>query len=204
MTRQHDSRYRCASFAGLRAFILLRRAIAMLALASVLLKPAFAENGEYRIQPGDVLYVHVWGEDALQGEFLTRPDGFISFPLAGQIAAAGRQFSEVEAELSAKLAKFIPDPQVTVAAKQLLGNKVYVIGKVNRPGEFPINRPTDVVQALAMAGGMTPYAATGKIKVLRREGGQLKAIPFDYGDIEKGRNLEQNIVLKAGDVVVVP
>ncbi len=177
----------------------------LLLLISLCQSAMAEETGDlYTLNPGDTITVSVWGEEGLQSEVLVRPDGGISFPLAGEIQAAGRSLSEVEAELAKKLTRYIPDPQVTVAAKQLLGNKVYVIGKVNRPGEFPINRPTDVVQALAMAGGMTPYAATGKIKVLRREGGQLKAIPFDYGDIEKGRNLEQNIVLKAGDVVVVP
>lgn len=162
------------------------------------------EMAAYTLNPGDTIIVSVWGEENLQSEVLVRPDGGISFPLAGEVKAAGRALSDVEAELAKKLSRYIPEPLVTVAAKQLLGNKVYVIGKVNRAGEFPINRPTDVVQALAMAGGMTPYAATGKIKVLRREGGALKAIPFDYGEIEKGRNLAQNIVLKAGDVVVVP
>jgi len=174
--------------------------LATLATGSVLAD----ELDSYTLNPGDTVIVSVWGEQNLQAEVLVRPDGGISFPLAGEVKAAGRSLSDVEAELARKLSKYIPEPLVTVAAKQLQGNKVYVIGKVNRPGEFPINRPTDVVQALAMAGGMTPYAATGKIKVLRREGGALKAIPFDYGDIEKGQNLEQNIVLRAGDVVVVP
>ena len=78
------------------------------------------------------------------------------------------------------------------------------MGRVQQPGEFVANRYMDVEQALSVAGGMTPYAAGNKIKVLRRENGELTAIPFRYGDIEKGENLEQNIILQSGDVVLVP
>ena len=100
--------------------------------------------------------------------------------------------------------KYIPDPVVTVSTQQLNGNKVYVIGKVTRPGEIVANRYMDVLQALSVAGGMTPYASANKIKVLRRENGELTAIPFRYGDIEKGEDLEQNIILQSGDVIMVP
>ncbi|HEB77278.1 MAG TPA: polysaccharide export protein [Methylothermaceae bacterium] len=166
---------------------------------------AVDENTAYRIHPGDTLLISVWREENLQREVIVRPDGGLSFPLVNDLQAAGKTLEELRAELTERLGRFIPDPVVTVEARQLLGNKIYVIGKVNRPGEFPVNRNVDVVQALAMAGGMTPYAAVNKIKILRRSGdGTLAAIPFEYGDIEKGENLEQNIVLQAGDVVVVP
>ena len=176
----------------------------LLALTLIFLSLQSLADEMYAIQPGDVLFVSVWNEEQLQREELVRPDGGFSYPLVGDVQAAGKSVPQLTEEIKQRLSKFIPDPVVTVEIRQLNGNKVYVIGKVNRPGEFPVTRSVDVVQALAMAGGMTPYAATGKIKVLRREGGRIKAIPFDYGDIEKGRNLEQNIVLKAGDVVVVP
>ncbi|WJW75210.1 polysaccharide biosynthesis/export family protein [Thiohalobacter sp. IOR34] len=163
------------------------------------------DKAGYAIQPGDVLAISVWKEEGLQREVVVRPDGALSFPLVDEIEAAGKTVPAIQAEISKRLERFIPDPVVTVEIRQLLGNKVYVIGKVNRPGEFPMNRYMDVVQALAMAGGMTPYAAVNKIKILRRQAdGKLSAIPFEYGDIEKGRNLEQNIILQAGDVVVVP
>ena len=158
----------------------------------------------YEIQPGDVLEVSVWKEEALLKQVLVRPDGGISFPLAGNIVAAGKSVEELQSLITEKLTKYIPDPVVTVSTQQLSGNKVYVIGKVQRPGEFVANRYMDVVQALSVAGGMTPYAAANKIKVLRRENGQLTAIPFRYGDIEKGEDLEQNIMLQSGDVVLVP
>ena len=158
----------------------------------------------YRIQPGDVLEISVWKEESLLREVLVRPDGGLSFPLVGNIQAAGKSVEALQAEVAEHLTKYIPDPVVTVSIRQLSGNKVYVIGKVARPGEFVANRYMDVVQALSVAGGMTPYAASNKVKVLRRENGVLKSIPFRYGDIEKGKDLDQNIILQSGDVVLVP
>lgn len=164
-----------------------------------------AYQDSYAIQPGDLLRISVWGEEALVADTPVRPDGFISFPLADDVPAAGHTVAELRAALTEKLKKYVPDPVVTVMTTELRGNTVFVIGKVNRPGPFPVQRPTDVVQALSMAGGMTPYAAAGKIRILRRDAqGQQQAIPFDYSDIEKGKDLKQNIVLQPGDVVVVP
>ena len=158
----------------------------------------------YKIQPGDVLEVSVWKEEDLAKQVLVRPDGGMSFPLVGDIQAAEKSVTELQKLITERLTKYIPDPVVTVSTLKLDGNKVYVIGKVSRPGEFQANRYLDVVQALSMAGGMTPYAADNKITVLRRENGKQRSIPFRYGDIEKGEDLEQNIILQSGDVVVVP
>jgi len=180
---------------------------AVLIIMTLLLLPfsrVLAADEIYKIQPGDVLEVSVWKEESLLRQVLVRPDGGMSFPLVGDVQAAGISVEELRAVVTERLTKYIPDPVVTVSTQQLNGNKVYVIGKVARPGEFVANRYIDVVQALSVAGGMTPYAAANKIKVLRREDGKLKSIPFRYGDIEKGENLEQNIVLKSGDVVLVP
>jgi len=158
----------------------------------------------YTIEPGDVLEISVWKEEDLLRQVLVRPDGGLSFPLVGDIQAAGKSVEELQTQVTERLTKYIPEPVVTISIQQLTGNKVYVVGKVTRPGEFVANRYMDVVQALGVAGGMTPYAATNKIKILRREDGKLSSIPFRYGDIEKGENLEQNIILKSGDVVLVP
>jgi len=158
----------------------------------------------YLIQPGDVLEISVWNEDTLLRQALVRPDGGLSFPLAGDIQAAGKSIPELNEIIAERLIKYIPDPVVTVSVQQLSGNKVYVIGKVARPGEFVANRYIDVVQALSVAGGMTPFSSVNNIKILRRENGKLIAIPFRYGDVEDGENLEQNILLKSGDVVLVP
>ncbi len=158
----------------------------------------------YSLQPGDILEISVWKEPDLQREVLVRPDGGISFPLVGNIKAKNSSVQDVNKEITARLTKYIPDPVVTVSLKQMLGNRVYVVGKVLKPGEFVINRNVDVMQALSMAGGLNPFAAGDDIKILRRVNGVQKSIPFRYESIVEGKDLEQNIVLKAGDVVVVP
>ena len=165
---------------------------------------ARADENIYRIQPGDVLEISVWKEEDLNKQVLVRPDGGISFPLAGDLQAANNSVSELQALITQRLEKYIPDPLVSAAVLKLDGNKIYVIGKVNRPGEFIAERYLDVIQALSMAGGMTPYAAANKISILRRTNGKLTSIPFRYGDIEKGEDLQQNIILQSGDVVLVP
>ncbi|MHB8390819.1 MAG: polysaccharide biosynthesis/export family protein [Acidobacteriaceae bacterium] len=158
----------------------------------------------YQIQPGDILSISVWKEKDLQEDVLVRPDGWLSFPLTGDIQASGRTIEQVRKEVTTRLAKFIPDPVVTVTLKQVIGNVIYVIGKVNKPGIFVANGPIDVMQALSLAGGMTPYASENSIKILRRVNGTETATPFKYGQVEDGEHLSQNIVLQAGDVVVVP
>lgn len=160
---------------------------------------------DYVIQPGDILDVSVWKEKDLQREVMVRPDGGLNFPLAGDVTASGKTLEQLQKDIATKLAKYVPDPAVTVAIKQSQGNKIYVIGKVNRPGDFTSNRTMDVMQALSMAGGPTPYASVNKIKILRRDSnGELKSFPFKYSRVEKGEDLEQNITLQGGDVVVVP
>lgn len=164
----------------------------------------YAQNTVYYLQPGDVLSVSVWKETDLQQVVLVRPDGGISFPLVGDIQVRGKTVDDVRNIITRKLAKLIPDVQVSVALQELNGNLIYVVGKVNRPGVFPFNQNVDVLQALGMAGGATAFAALNDIKVLRRESGQLKSISFRYSDMEKGKNLQQNIILQSGDTVLVP
>ena len=189
-------------------FRILALCLALLALTFPVLAADTAEAIDpdtYRINRGDVLAISVWREETLQSsEVLVRPDGYISFPLVGNLRVAGKSVPELGVEITAGLQKYIPDPVVHVTVRGLSGNMVYVIGKVARPGVFPMNSQVDVVQALAMAGGMTPYAAANKVRILRREDGRQTANPFAYGDIEKGDKLEQNILLRAGDVVLVP
>lgn len=163
------------------------------------------EPEPYRIQPGDVLMVSVWKEEALMAEVLVRPDGGMSFPLVGDVRASGRTVEQVREQVNERLSKFIPDPAVTIAVKQIGGNRVYVIGKVNRPGEFTFSRPLDVMQALSMAGGATSFAALDDIQILRRDdSGKQTSRRFRYSEVERGRSLDQNILLKSGDTVVVP
>ena len=158
----------------------------------------------YKIQPGDVLEVSVWNEEGLIRQVLVRPDGGMSFPLVGDLHAAGESVENLGVTITERLSKYIPDPVVTVSMQQLSGNKIYVVGKVARPGEYVANSYVDVVQAIAMAGGMTPFAAVNKIKIVRRKGAELEAYYFRFSDIEDGKNLEQNIVLRSGDIVIVP
>ncbi len=159
----------------------------------------------YRLQPGDVLEVSVWKEEALRREVLVRSDGGLSFPLAGDLAVSGLTPDDVRHELEARLNKFIPDVTVSVAVQQINGNQVFVVGRVNRPGVFKFDRPVDVMQALSLAGGATEFAGVDSIRILRRaaDGGQ-HTFDFAYSDVARGRHLEQNIVLKSGDTVVVP
>jgi polysaccharide export outer membrane protein len=124
--------------------------------------------------------------------------------LVGNINAKNRSVQDLNKSITKRLEKFIPDPVVTVSLKQMLGNRVYVVGKVLKPGEFALNRNVDVMQALSMAGGLNPFADGDEIKILRRVGGAQKSIPFSYSSVLGGKDLKQNIILKPGDVVVVP
>jgi polysaccharide export outer membrane protein len=158
----------------------------------------------YKLRPGDVLIVSVWKETDLQSEVLIRPDGGLSFPLAGELPAAGHSVDELTRLIEGRIRKYIPDAVVTVLLKSATGNRIYVIGKVNKAGEFPLIGPIDVMQALSLAGGATPFADTNAIRVLRRSGEHQVSIDFHYGEVEHGRRLDQNILLESGDTVVVP
>ena len=158
----------------------------------------------YKLQPGDLLQVVVWKETDLQSEVLVRPDGGISFALAGDLQAAGLTTDELRQELEARVRKLVPGAVVTVAVKAASGNRVFVIGKVNRPGDFALSRPIDVMQAISLAGGVTPFASPDRIRVLHRDGLHQSAIRFRYSEVAKGRNLEQNVLLQSGDTVIVP
>src|SRR5215831_7307855 len=165
---------------------------------------ATAPDSAYTVKPGDMLAISVWKEPDLQGPVLVRPDGTFSFPLAGQLDARGHSVLELQQMITDKLKKYISDPVVTVSISEVKGNKVYVLGQVNKPGEFIVNPRVDVMQALSMAGGTTAYAALSDITILRRTDAGQQSLPFHYAEVARGRNLQQNIMLQAGDVVVVP
>jgi polysaccharide export outer membrane protein len=140
----------------------------------------------------------------VESEVLIRPDGGISFALAGDMQAAGRTTDELRQELETRVRKLVPGAVVTVSVKAANGNRVYVIGKVNRPGDFALNRPIDVMQAISMAGGVTAFASADRIRVLHRDGAKQNSIRFRYSEVARGRNLSQNILLQSGDTVIVP
>ncbi len=158
----------------------------------------------YLIGPGDVLSISVWKEEGMDLEVLVRPDGEITFPLAGEINAGGLTTKALSDAIVVKLKKFIPQPHVTVSVLRTVSNKIYVIGKVNRPGEFLATGYMDVLQALTLAGGLTPFADSDEIKIIRRTKTGTKMKVFDYDEVVSGERLDMNIILKAGDTVVVP
>ena len=160
---------------------------------------------DYTMNAGDTLDISVWKEEELtKKDVIVRPDGKFSFPLAGQVLARGRSAAEIEAEITSRLKRYIAEPVVSVSVKNLDGCRIYVIGQVTKAGSFVLNPRVNVLQALSLAGGMTPFAALNDIMVLRGSGESQRALPFHYGDVIKGRNLSQNVLLEPGDVVVVP
>ena len=165
---------------------------------------SLAEEKGYHIGPGDVIEISVWKDPELSRNLVVPPDGIISFPLIGSIDVIPMTVPELRKIVTQKLSEFIPDATVTVMLMQINSLKAFVIGKVNEPGEFPIDLETNVMQILAKAGGLNPFASRGNIKILRQKDNKIIEIPFDYGEVEKGKNLQQNIILKTGDVVVVP
>jgi polysaccharide biosynthesis/export protein len=178
--------------------------VAVCSLSTAHAQENVAAGEAYEVQPSDVLFISVWKEPELQKEVLLRPDGAFTFPLSGEINARNKTVEELRIELTRRLSRYIPDLVVTVSVLQVNGNKVYVIGQVNQPGQFIVNPRVDVMQALSMAGGTTPFADLKNIRILRRTRTGQSALEFRYDDVIRGRRLEQNIVLESGDVVVVP
>jgi polysaccharide export outer membrane protein len=176
------------------------------------LAPALAMNGtlraqalpDYRLHPGDQIEVSVWGEEELQRTVLVRPDGKLSFPLAGEIDAADSTVAQIQAELTTRLQTLIPEAVVTVSVTGIEGNRIYLIGQVDNPGSFVMNPQITVLQALSLAGGPTPFAALNEILVVRGRGEGQRVFRFAYDDVKRGRSLDQNILLESGDVVIVP
>jgi polysaccharide export outer membrane protein len=158
----------------------------------------------YYIGPGDVIEISVWRDPELSKNLIVPPDGIISFPLIGSINVTHLAVPELRKIVTQKLSEFIPDATVTIMLKEINSLKAYVIGKVKKPGEFFISLETNVMQILAKAGGLTPFASDGNINILRQKSNRIIKIPFDYGEVENGKNLQQNIILQPGDVIVVP
>jgi polysaccharide biosynthesis/export protein len=165
--------------------------------------PATADPN-YVIGPQDVLDIDVWKEPELTRSVPVRPDGKISLALLNDVQAAGLTPIQLSEEITTKLKKFMTDPQVTVIVTQINSQRVYILGEMTRPGAYPLLPGMTVLQALSSAGGFTIFANSKKIYVLRNEGGKQEKLPFNYKEVVKGKNADQNIVLKAGDQIVVP
>jgi polysaccharide export outer membrane protein len=162
-------------------------------------------NEDFVIGRGDVLAVAVWKEPELSAQDLVvRPDGIISLPLIDEIRAGGLTSNELRELIAEKLEEFVAAPNVTVFITQVNSRSVSVVGQVGSPGVYPLRRPTTILELLARAGGFVEYAKTKDIKILRKEGGQTKAFKFNFKDVAKGKKIEQNILLKTGDIIIVP
>ncbi len=183
------------------------RILSTFIILCLFLTPSFAA-GSYRLKRGDTISVTVWQDQNLNRQVLVRPDGRISFPLAGNLRAAGRSPESLGIGLKQRLRKFYNDDlDVTVSLVSVDKSSdrvIYVTGQVTRPGPFEIKKPTTVLQALALSGGLGPFAAQRRILVRRKIKGRDVVFPFDYAKAESGRDITGNIYLRDGDVVVVP
>jgi polysaccharide export outer membrane protein len=166
--------------------------------------PAAAEDPAYKIGPQDVLKIDVWREDQLTRVAPVRPDGKITLPLLNDVQAAGLTPMELAGVIREDLKKFINNPQVTVSVTEINSRRIYVTGEVAKPGAYALLPHMTVVQALSSSGGFTPFARVKNIYVLRTENGTQNKLPFNYKEAIRGKNPEQNIELKPGDVIVVP
>ncbi|UZP67594.1 polysaccharide export protein [Desulfovibrio mangrovi] len=159
----------------------------------------------FRLGCGDVLEIAVWGDESLTRKVVVRPDGNISFPLVGDIKAAGNTVEQLRTECANRIKEYVPNAPVTVMLQELGSAKIFIVGKVNRPGMYLMDGPYTVLQALALAGGMTPYAEEDAIQVVRvSDSGEQKYVAFDYVEAVSGKSLEKNITLMPGDTVLVP
>ena len=184
--------------------------ITLIIANALLILPAAAQDQAYRINGGDTLHISVYGEQALDRDVAVEPDGGIAFPLVGNMNVRGLSLQELQHKIadslrSGNMLPNVTDAEVTVSLVKSSGNSFSVIGQVKQPGTFVTDTRVDVMQALSLAGGLTPFASKSRIIVLRRDDtGKQKKIPFDYSAVEDGNKLDSNIVLQGGDVVVVP
>lgn len=158
----------------------------------------------YTIGPGDILDISVWKEPDLSRRVTVLPDGRLSFPLIGQITAEGLTVEDLKSEIERRILRYVPNPNLTVAIQQINSLHIYVIGKVNSPGRFELNTNVNILQALAMAGGLNPFADQKRIKIFRDTGSRTRIFNFNYQEVADGENLRQNMILQRGDVIVVP
>ncbi len=181
-----------------------------LSLSAQTPNPASKDSAEarteplYIIQPNDMLEVFVWKEPDLTRKVLVRPDGRISFPLVQDLQAAGITPGQLKEQIEDKLKDYLKSPNVTIIVEAINSYRVYVVGKVQKPGVMTIEKPISVLQAVALAGGFQDYAKDSEMAVIRNMGKDNLVFEFNYREVIKGRKPEQNILLRSGDVVVVP
>lgn len=158
----------------------------------------------YQLRPGDTVMISVWREDTLQRQVIVLPDGSITFPLIGRVEVAGLGTPEVEQRITQMLKEYFPEPIVTVVIVGIEGHRAYVTGKVLHPGPLTISGPISVLQAISLVGGFDRFADESGIKVIRTKADGQEILPVNYKEIISGKNMSTNILLKAGDTLVVP
>lgn len=159
---------------------------------------------DYLVGPEDVLGIVFWREPDMSGDVTVRPDGRITIPVIGELQAAGKRPEQLQAEIVTAASKYISGVNVVVVVRTINSRKIFVTGRVATPGTFPLMGALTVMQAIALAGGLTEFADPKSITILRTEGGQSRPLNFNYQDVSRGRSLEQNVQLRPGDTVVVP
>lgn len=165
---------------------------------------SFVQAESYYVGPGDVLEISVWRDETLSRELIVPPDGILSFPLIGDVNVASMSVTEIREIIKKKLTEYIPDASVSVMLKKIVSLNAYVIGQVKNPGVFQITMETRVMHLLSMAQGLTPFASERDIHILRQKNNKIEKIRFDYKEVLRGNNLEQDILLQRGDILVVP
>lgn len=158
----------------------------------------------YRVGPEDVLQVSVWGNEAVSRTVPVRPDGKISLPLLNDVQAAGLTPMELRAELTRRLAEYMPSPEISVSVTEVKSFKVSVIGAVAKPGRYELKSWATVIDVLAMAEGFTEFASRSRIVVLRSDGQKVQRLPFDYDKVVSGGAGQANFYLRPADIVLVP
>jgi polysaccharide export outer membrane protein len=161
-------------------------------------------TSHYLIGPTDLLQIYVWKEPDLTRDISVMPDGNITFPLIGEIQAKGRTVEELKKTITEKLENYITAPEVTVIVNESRSRRIYTLGKLNSPGPYPLQPDMTVLQVLSTAGGFAEWADEKNIWIIRREGGKEVQIRFNYKAYISGDNIEQNILLKPNDTIVVP
>lgn len=170
---------------------------------NALAPPAVAP--EYVIGSEDVLSISVWKEPELSHSVPVRPDGKITMPLIGDITASGLTAKQLQDAIEKQLKSYIDNPQVAVSVQEIKAQQYNLLGEVSRPGAFPLDKPTTVLDAIALGGGFRDFAKTNKIYILRATpSGPPERIKFNYKQVIKGQKFQQNIVLQPGDTIVVP
>jgi polysaccharide biosynthesis/export protein len=157
----------------------------------------------YLIGAEDVLGVLFWREKDISGDVIVRPDGKITLPLLNDVQAAGLTTDQLRAALTEAAGKFVEDPNVTVVVRQINSRRVFITGQIGKPGPYPLSPGLTVMQLIAMAGGLTEFADSKNIVILRTENGKQLFLRFNYKEVIAGKKLQQNIELKPGDAVAV-